>query len=89
MGCYCEWTFCASSLVDGQYIDKPWCDLTDSERKKAQYDSIAKNIITSYLNLDEFFRVSQCAFAKEIWETLEVTHEGTSNVKRSRKHVLI
>jgi len=33
--------------------------------------------------------VSQCALAKEIWDNLEVTHEGTTDVKRGRKHALI
>jgi len=28
-------------------------------------------------------------FAKEMWDTLEVTHEGTNDVKRARKHTLI
>jgi len=42
------------------YVDKPWCDWTGDESSKAQYDSVAKNIITSSLNLEEFFRVSQC-----------------------------
>jgi len=41
------------------------------------------------LNSDEFFRVSQCASAKETWDILEVTHEGTTDVKRARKHSLI
>jgi len=41
------------------------------------------------LNLDEFFRVSQCSPTKEMWDVLEVTHEGTSDVKRARKHTLI
>jgi len=41
------------------------------------------------LNLDEFFRVSQCSSAKEMWDILEVTHEGTTDVKRARKHALI
>ena len=54
-----------------------------------QYGCVAKNIITSVLNLDEFFRVSQCSSAKEIWDILEVTHEGTTDVKRARKHALI
>ena len=27
--------------------------------------------------------------AKEMWDTLEVTHEGTNDVKRARKHTLI
>ena len=46
------------------------------ESKKAKFDCIAKNIITSALNSDEFFRVSQCKSAKEMWDTLEVTLEG-------------
>ena len=45
--------------------------------------------ITCALNMDEFFRVSQCNSAKEMWEILEVTHEGTDDVKRARKHTLI
>jgi len=39
--------------------------------------------------MDEFFHVSQCKSAKEMWEVLEVTHEGTNDVKRARKHALI
>jgi len=39
--------------------------------------------------MDEFFRVSQCKSAKEMWKVLEVTHEGTNDVKRARKHALI
>ena len=47
------------------------------------------HFITSSLNMDEFFHVSQCKSAKEMWEVLEVTHEGTNDVKRARKHALI
>ena len=50
---------------------------------------MAKNIITSSLTMDEFFRVSQCSSARDMWEVLEVTHEGTEDVKRSIKHSLI
>jgi len=39
--------------------------------------------------MDDFFRVSQCKSAKEMWDVLEVTHEGTNEVKRARKHALI
>jgi len=76
MGCYGP--FVPQVFVDNQFVDKPWSDWTESESKKAQYDSIVKNIITSSLNLDEFFRISQCAYAKEMCDTLEVTHEGGS-----------
>ena len=40
------------------------------------FDWIAKNVITSALSCDEFFRVSQCNSAKEMWDIFEVTHEG-------------
>jgi len=61
----------------------------DEGRRRAHYDCNAKNIITSSLSMDEFFRVSQCKSAKEMWDVLEVTHEGTNEVNRARKHALI
>jgi len=76
-------------VVDGVSTMKSFDELSDIENKRVQYDCIAKNIITSALNLDEFFRVSQCSFAKEMWDVLEVTHEGTNDVKQARKHALI
>jgi len=39
--------------------------------------------------MDDFFWVSQCKIAKEMWDILEVTHEGTNEVKRAQKHALI
>jgi len=39
--------------------------------------------------LDEFYKVSVCESTKEMWDVLEVTHEGTYEVKRSRKITLI
>ena len=81
--------FVPMQVVKEETVKKPWSDWSESERKKAQYDSLAKNIITSALNMDEFFRVSQCNSAKEMWEVLEVTHEGTNDVKQARKHSLI
>ena len=50
---------------------------------------MTKNIITPTLSLDNFFKVSQCLSAKEMWNILEVTHKGTIDVKRAQKHALI
>ncbi|XP_068503844.1 uncharacterized protein [Phaseolus vulgaris] len=74
---------------DEVLIDKPSSDWIEAESKKAKFDWIAKNIITSALSCDEFLRVSQCSSAKEMWDILEVTHEGTNDVKRATKHALI
>jgi len=77
--------FIPKNVIDGAAVDKPWSDWSTDESRKDQFDYIAKNIITSALNLDEFFRVLQCSLAKEIWNILE----GTNDVKRVRKHALI
>ena len=69
---------------DGSSIEKPWSQWTDAKNKKAKFDCFAKNIITSALNSDEFSKISQCSSAKEMWDTLEVTHEGTNDVKSMR-----
>ena len=48
-----------------------------------------KNILTSGLSSDEFFCTTRCKSANEIWNVLEVTHEGTMDVRRTRKHNLV
>jgi len=77
------------SIVNGVSVVKSYDELSKAENKRVQYDCVAKDIITFALNLDEFFRVSQCSSVKEMWDILEVTHEGTNDVKRARKHALI
>ncbi|XP_075108837.1 uncharacterized protein LOC142180688 [Nicotiana tabacum] len=37
---------------------------------------------------DEYNRVSACDYAKEIWEALQTTHEGTTQVKQSKIDML-
>lgn len=61
---------------------------TDEDKRKVLFDKKAKNILQSALGMDEFFRISHCKTAKEIWDTLEVTHEGTIEVKRSKLNTL-
>lgn len=56
-------------------IPKPRSDWSEDDKKKVGYNAKAKNIITSALSADEFFRVSNCKTAKEMWDTLQQTHE--------------
>jgi len=46
------------TVLNGVPVEKSFDELIDAENKKVQYDCVAKNIITSALNIDEFFRVS-------------------------------
>jgi len=41
------------------------------------------------LSPNEYTRVSECESAKEIWDALQVAHEGTNQVKHSRIELLM
>ncbi|GKU90881.1 hypothetical protein SLEP1_g4825 [Rubroshorea leprosula] len=49
----------------------------------------AINMLQCALNPIEFHRVFGCDMAKEMWDMLEVTHEGTSQTKESKINRLI
>jgi len=68
--------------------EKPRDKWTEEDRR-IQYNLKAKSIITSTLGINEYFRVSNCSNAtKEMWDTLQLMHEGTTDVKRSRVNTL-
>ncbi|GAV76501.1 LOW QUALITY PROTEIN: UBN2 domain-containing protein, partial [Cephalotus follicularis] len=48
----------------------------------------AKHVIICALNSNEFNRVSSCATAK-MWDRLEVTYEGTNQVKDAKINMLV
>ena len=75
-------------VVGNTTIEKPRDQWSEEEKRLVQYNLKAKNIITSALGIDEYFRVSNCKHEKDMWDTLQVTHEGTTNVKRSRINTL-
>ncbi|XP_047150620.1 uncharacterized protein LOC124822638, partial [Vigna umbellata] len=77
------------SIVDGVEVEKPYFNWTAEENRRAQFDIKARNIISFAVVLDEFYRISICKTAQEMWEVLRVTHEGIDDVKRVRKNTLI
>jgi len=81
--------FVPVNVVNDVQEPKPFLQWTMEENRRAQYDVRAKNIISYALTLDEFYRISVCTSAQEIWEILRVTHEGTDDVKHVRKNSLI
>jgi len=54
-------------------IEKSREQWDEEERKMVQYNLKVKNIITSTLGMDEYFRVSNCKNAKEMWDNLQLT----------------
>ena len=64
-------------VAGNETIEKPREEWSEEERRLVQYNLKAKHIITSSLGIDEYFRVSNYKSAKDMWDTLQVTHEGT------------
>jgi len=66
---------------NGSFIKKPWSQWINEECKMAKLDCIAQNIIASALNSNEFFRISKCKSAKEMWDTLKAIHGNITESK--------
>ena len=73
------------TLVDIEKIDK-W---TVEERMNMETNTKAMNTLICALCPEEFNRISTCKTTKEIWDKLEVTHEGTNQVKETKINILI
>src|SRR4051812_39401699 len=72
----------------GAVVPKPEDTWNAEDEKKYAYDWKARNILISALGVDEYYRVSHCRSAKAMWDTLQVAHEGTDDVKLARINTL-
>ncbi|KAK2370012.1 gag-protease polyprotein [Trifolium repens] len=68
--------------------NKPMAQWTDDDKKKVNYDAKAQNILISSLGIEQFYHVSHCSTAKEMWDTLVTHFEGTNDVKISKINTL-
>ena len=49
----------------------------------------AKYLLTCALRKSEYDKIISCDFAKEIWDRLQVLHEGTDQVKETKISMLV
>ncbi|XP_070043113.1 uncharacterized protein [Nicotiana tomentosiformis] len=63
-------------------------DCTAEDLKKWEKNAKDKKWLICGLDPDEYSRTQRCTAAKQIWDTLQVAHEGTPQVKRSRGTLL-
>ena len=75
--------------VNGIDIPKPEEDWDDNDMKMGELNAKTMNVLYCALDSNEFNRISTCTTAQEIWNKLEVTHEGTSQVKSSKINLLV
>ncbi|GAV72872.1 UBN2 domain-containing protein [Cephalotus follicularis] len=74
---------------NGEIISKPRNKYNDDDRKIVQLNAKAKHVIICAINSNKFNRVSSCVSAKEMWDRLEVTYEGTNQVKEAKINMLV
>lgn len=67
--------------AEGNILPKPEAQWIIDDEKKWAYDWKAQNILISVLSVDEYYRVSHCTIAKDMWDVSQVAHEGTNEVK--------
>ena len=81
------WTH-PTEVVDTITVPKPRNKWTKDENERSSHNWKGINALFNSLNQTEFSRVSACETAKEIWDTLKTTHEGTSLVKIQKLQML-
>ncbi|VFQ69229.1 unnamed protein product [Cuscuta campestris] len=59
-------------------------EFTDEDCKKMKLNAKAINMIYCGVNADDYRKISRCETAKQMWEKLEVTYEGTAQVREAK-----
>ncbi|XP_070040101.1 uncharacterized protein [Nicotiana tomentosiformis] len=80
----------ATIKINAEGVEVPMtrADCIAEDLKKWEKNVKAKNWLVYGLGPDEYSRIQSCTTVKEIWDTLQVAHEGTPHVKRSRETLL-
>ncbi|XP_070039189.1 uncharacterized protein [Nicotiana tomentosiformis] len=69
-------------------MPKTRADCNTKDLKKWEKNVKAKKWLVCGLSLDKYSRIQGCSTAKQIWDTLQVAHEGTTQVKRTKRTLL-
>ncbi|XP_015955691.1 uncharacterized protein LOC107480087 [Arachis duranensis] len=75
--------------ADGEVVAKEDSEWTDEEKKKVELNAKTINLMYCAINFEEFRKMSRCKMAKEIWDKLRLTHEGTKQVRETRIDMLM
>ena len=73
-----------TKLVDGVLVPKPKQEWNELNRRNFQLNVKVVFTLQGTMDRNEYNRICQCKSAKEIWRLLEITHEGTNQVKSQK-----
>ncbi|KAK0587081.1 hypothetical protein LWI29_016995 [Acer saccharum] len=77
-----------NKIVDGVTVSKPRSEWSTNEFELAKWHHRAVNAIFGGVDSRQFSYIQNLETAKEAWEALQVTNEGTKAVKKSRLQLL-
>nr|XP_033510114.1 uncharacterized protein LOC117274901 [Nicotiana tomentosiformis] len=69
-------------------VPKTKKEYNDVDCKAIEKNFRANKILICGIRLDEYNRIFACQSAKEVWEALQTSHEGTTRVKQSKIDML-
>jgi len=85
-----EWTTRPKKTnEDGATIIKKPEEFDSEDYKVMEKNGKAKKLLYFGLSPDEYTRIFECESAKDIWDALQVAHEGTNEIKQSRIELLM
>ncbi|GJW00930.1 hypothetical protein Tco_1556181 [Tanacetum coccineum] len=67
----------------------PFEQQTDELKKKLAKNNKAKMVLYNALPKKEYERIFMCKMAKDIWQSLLITHQGNSQVKDNKINLLV
>ena len=80
------WNIVVNGYTPSKKNYKKW---NDNEKKLATLDVNGLNTLFCAINEEQFNHISNCSTSHEAWYVLEVTHEGTSQVKETKINMLV
>ncbi|VFQ69027.1 unnamed protein product [Cuscuta campestris] len=75
---------CLMAIEDGETSKETEDEYDAQDIKKVENNAKAINIIYCAVNPDDYRKISCCTTAKEMWDKLEITYEGTDQVREAK-----
>ena len=78
-----------TKIINNVPIPKAESEWDENDERMAQLNAKAMNLLCYSLDANEFNRILGCISTKKNWDKLEVTYEGTNQVKKTRINMLV
>jgi len=77
------------TTIDGKALKKTKEKYTQEDYARLSKNYKAMHILYCSLDANEYSRICACELAKEIWDKLVVTYEGTSQVRETKINMFV